>query len=107
MTKKAMHAMAASPAMAPMMGPMRDGVELLSLSSSPFPAPMSKPILTQLAEGHWQILVMTSAVQRKPVAQVDEHAKGLHVGLEQVGDVDVVPAGCDISVSRGGDRRVW
>lgn len=95
--------------MAPTMGPMRDGFESLSLSlsSSPFPAPMLKPILTQLAVGHSQMLLITSARQYKPVSQEGEQL-GLHVGLGQVGDGPAT--GCDISVvieeevGRSGDR---
>lgn len=104
MTKYAIKAMAASPAKAPMIGPISEGFEL-SLSSSPFPAPMSKLILTQLAVGHWQMLPITSARQLKPVEHEGEQTMrlGSHVGLAQVGEVVVLagggPAmGCDISV---------
>lgn len=92
MTKNAIQAMAASPAKAPIIGPISEGFESV-LSSSPFPAPMSKLILTQLAVGHWQMLPITSARQLKPVVHEGEQL-GLHVGLTQV----VLPAGCDISV---------
>lgn len=105
MTKNAIQAMAASPAMAPMIGPISEGFES-SLSSSPFPAPMSKLILTQLAKGHWQMLLITSTLQVKPVEHKGEQ-RGLHVGLTQGGVVVVLagggPAmGCDIS-ARGSE----